>query len=146
MVLITGQFLERKYVFDDRLIAANPSHREVAWVTSVGLRIYHMEEEVNFCKGCRSRLLSVLPCFMSCFLGEQFKDQHSSLADFLMIQAGICLLSEISDAFSQSLSAGPFLNYTGVEVKIVPPNSSIFLPGELLETRDLLHHLLVPEV
>lgn len=40
MVLITGQFLEQKYVFDDGFIAANPSRREVAWVTGVGLRIY----------------------------------------------------------------------------------------------------------
>lgn len=71
MVLITEWFLERKYGFGDCFIATNPSHREVACVTGVGLRIYEKvvtwkrnltsvnDAKANFCA----------PCFMSSFLG-----------------------------------------------------------------------------
>lgn len=39
MVLITGQFLDWKYVLEDGLIADNPSHGFI-WVTAEGLRIH----------------------------------------------------------------------------------------------------------
>lgn len=56
-------------------------------------------------------------------------DQHGSLVDYHVIHTKICLLSETLDAFSRSLSAGPFLNDMGVEENTPAPIHPSFCLG-----------------
>lgn len=85
-----------------------------------------MEEGLNPSKGCQSKLRT--PLLYDLLRGEQLMDQHGSLVDCPVIHTKICLLSEILDTFSRSLSAGPFLNDMGVEENTPRPHSSILLP------------------
>lgn len=75
MVLITGQFLERKCFYSfysGSLIVTDSSHREFAWVTDLGLRV--CKKVVVWKRGLTLekdvRANSVHPCFMTCFLGS----------------------------------------------------------------------------